>query len=287
VTNEQSGEHNYDGDDLVLGSDGLPVRKVGPWSQDKHHFLKNYMAAFTTAMKRKWGGLSYVDLFVGPGLCRIRGTSKEIDAPPLLALEAPKPFDALYFVDKSADAIHALESRLRGHGSDIPAHTYVGDCNVEVDRLERDLSADHLHLAFIDPTGLHVWYDTLRKLTRRRKVDLIISLMDRLDLTRNIRDYYYPNQDSNLDRFLGMGAQWRYEFDSLPNQDAEHVSNWFLNLYQRRLRKIGYCHFGQPRRISGSGPFYLLFFASKHPLGAKLWDETSGTDRGGQRSFHW
>lgn len=54
--------------------DGLIIPEVGEWSRDKHHFLRRYIHAFTTAMKDKgWSGLHYIDLFAGAGMERIKG----------------------------------------------------------------------------------------------------------------------------------------------------------------------------------------------------------------------
>jgi hypothetical protein len=45
---------------------------VGPWSAAKHHFLRRYIDAFTTAMRAKgWRGLNYIDLFASAGIERI------------------------------------------------------------------------------------------------------------------------------------------------------------------------------------------------------------------------
>lgn len=71
----------------LLGSDGLPVRESGTWVEDKLYYLERYLKIFSVGMKNKWGGrLYYVDLFAGPGRCRIRGTHREIDGSPLVAL---------------------------------------------------------------------------------------------------------------------------------------------------------------------------------------------------------
>ena len=49
--------------------DGLWYASAGDWYAHKHHFLRRYVDAFTTAMRKKqWAGLHYIDLFAGPGL---------------------------------------------------------------------------------------------------------------------------------------------------------------------------------------------------------------------------
>jgi len=279
----------FDSPDLEAGSDGLPIRPVGAWSKDKHHFLNRYIHAFTTSMKGKpaWSGLGYVDLFSGPGMCRLRETGEEIDGSPLLALGSSKPFDSLVFADISRDALHAIEERFKRRNAAIVPMTMPGDCNQNAPKIVSLLPRGHLHLAFLDPTSLDIHFSTIRQLTAERRVDLIVSFMDRIDLVRNIKKNYYPNSRSNLDMFLGEEVDWRREYDSLPNTDATHVSRLILELYQTQLREIGYTHFGDRKRIAGAVPYYLLFFASKHRLGADLWNRTSSTGPGGQRSFQW
>ena len=275
---------------VVLGSDGLPVREVGFWSKDKHHFLSRYVDAFTTAMKGNsaWTGLGYVDLFAGPGRCKLRDGDEEFDGSPLIALDAPeesKGFDEFVFADMSEIALEAIRSRFRARGASVSPRLFPGDCNRNIAAITEAMSPDHLHLAFLDPTGLHIDFDTVRKLTRGQCVDLIISVMDQIDLLRNIHGPYYSNPSSNLDAFLGKEVAWRKAFDGLANQDAAHVRDLILSLYRKQLRPIGYEHFGDPKRISNAGPLYLLFFASKHALGARLWNRTSDKDRGGQSTL--
>ena len=291
MTNEQSGEHEYDGEDLVPGSDGLPVREVGSWSQDKHHFLERYIDIFTASMSRRpWEGLGYIDLFAGPGRCKIRGTDKEIDGSPLLALAARDPFDFFVFADTSSDSIRALKQRFRNRRAHVDPLTYEANCNTAIGRIAEELPRGYLYLGFLDPTNLDIYFSTIRTLAANRPVDLILSFMDRLDLNRNIEKTYYRSSDSKADRFFGEGSNWREKFSLIANWDGEHITKLSLEVYRDQLRKIGYKHFGQPVRILGKAgasqtPFYLLFFASKHPRGAEFWDKISKKDRQGQRSL--
>jgi len=282
----------YDGKDLVPGKDGLPVREVGAWSKQKHYYLKRYIDIFTQGMKRKWPGLGYLDIFCGPGKCKIRSSDEEIDGSPLIAANTGRSFDSFVFADMSIDAIDTLEKRFKPKKQDAEVAYFSGnDSNDIADKIVAKMPTNFLHLAFLDPTGLHLDFNTVRKITRARNVDLIISVMDRVDMLRNISAYYYPNQDrnSNLDKFLGDGIDWRTAYDRLHNQDATHVGEMFLELYQQQLKGIGYSHFGDLKRVymNGVSPLYLLFFASKHALGVDFWNKISAKDFTGQRSFYF
>ncbi len=60
-------------------------------------YVGRYISIFRSGMKKKFGELNYIDLFAGPGKCRIRGTREVRNGTPLIAAE------------------HGLELLLRGH----------------------------------------------------------------------------------------------------------------------------------------------------------------------------
>lgn len=100
-------------EEVLLGSDGLPVRDSGSWVEDKLYYLGRYLKIFSVGMKNKWPGqLYYVDLFAGPGRCRIRGTQKEVDGSPLVALLG-FDFGKYFFFEADASCFGALDTRAR------------------------------------------------------------------------------------------------------------------------------------------------------------------------------
>jgi hypothetical protein len=48
-----------------------------------------------------------------------------------------------------------------------------------------------------------------------------------------------------------------------------------LDLYEKQLRRLGY-FVGDMKQVTtpGNVPLYYLFFASKHQLGEKFWNDT-------------
>jgi hypothetical protein len=59
--------------EFVERDDGLPVRPIKHWTEDKLYFWNGYIHITTTAMvgNPKWpAGVFYVDLFGGPVLLR-------------------------------------------------------------------------------------------------------------------------------------------------------------------------------------------------------------------------
>src|SRR5690606_21668071 len=99
----------------VAQDDGLPVRDAGSWTEDKLYFWNRYLEITTTSMvgKRAWStGLSYVDLFAGPGICRLRDSGKRFPGSPLLAANTPKPFSQILLVEANPELANACRQRI-------------------------------------------------------------------------------------------------------------------------------------------------------------------------------
>ena len=148
--------------------------------------------------------------------------------------------------------------------------------------LIKDIPSGTLSLAFLDPYGLHLDFETLRVLSLNR-MDLIIFFPDKLDILRNWAEYYLRNPDSNLDRYLGKGPDWR---SVLLNSPSERYAERVLELYIDQIRSIGYMYFEQRRISMTKGqPLYQLIFCSKHSKGVDLWRKVSRILPNGQREL--
>ena len=260
--------------------DGLFIPTVGEWSRDKHYFLMRYIDAFVTAMKDKpWAGLHYIDIFAGAGIERLKD-SKELDwGSALIAAKAPHSFDKLHLCEKNKQAYDALNTRI----SKIKPDSQVlhGDANEKIQEILEDIPDRTLSLAFLDPYGLHLDFDTLRALAKRR-ADLIIFFPDHLDALRNWEGSYLDKPDSNLDRYLGKGSDWRSIINKTPQARRAEV---LRELYVKQVRTLGYTKF-EYERISMKGhPLYILIFCSRSERGVDLWRKTSQMKPDGQRTF--
>src|SRR5207249_4737603 len=100
---------------LVQEDDGLPVREVRHWTQEKLWFWNRYIEITTSAMvgKPQWSaGLVYVDLFGGPGALRLRNSRRKIPGSPLIAAHSPKPFERILICEKDKKLADACDRRL-------------------------------------------------------------------------------------------------------------------------------------------------------------------------------
>lgn len=260
--------------------DGLIIPEVGEWSRDKHYFLRRYIDAFTTAMRKKrWESLHYIDLFAGAGIERLNDSGQLEWGSALIAAQSPCCFDGLHLCELDPGKREALQARVTKFRRDVLV--LQGDANEKAYEIIPRIPRRTLSLAFLDPYGLHLYYETLRVLADRR-ADLIIFFPDHMDALRNWKAYYLENPDSNLDRVLGPNASWREIRDEQPK------SRWaeaLRKLYVEQIKKLGYKHFHYERIPTDGRRLYLLIFCSKHEAGEKIWRGISSSKPDGQRTL--
>lgn len=158
----------------VSNIDGLPVRPSGIWIKRKHYYLTEYAKIFTIGMGKKWKGLTFLDLFAGPGLCIIEQT-QEVLGSPLLALQYD--FSHYIFVEETANLMNALQARCANSPKAALIKFIQEDCNSGIDHIIKQMPLNHLNLAFIDPTDIDIHFDTIKALSKvANGVDLLINI---------------------------------------------------------------------------------------------------------------
>ena len=217
----------------VQADDGLPTRDSGYWAEDKLWHWNRYVEITTRAMvgKPTWpGGVIYVDLFCGPGVCLIRNSKRRIPGSPLIAASAPKQFAKLLLCEIDPSNAAACESRLRSMQAPPSFQMFRGDCNLEIDSIALQIPRGALTLAFLDPTGLHLDMETVRKLSQCGAVDLLILFPDAVDVVRNL-EAYFRSENSRLDVVLGAGSCWKDRFQALGNAGGREIRDLFEQIY--------------------------------------------------------
>ena len=263
----------------VIGTDGFPVLVVKQQALDKHFFLARYMDIFATAMKGKWPERIYVDLFAGPGKCCLEGSASEEFGSPLLALNTRFGFTRYFFNDSESLFAEALEARC----AQFPKASVTvlnEDCNDAAAIIGRSLPSRAICLAFVDPFGWEIRFDSLAKLTLQRRVDLVITFH-----SGNMkRAASYDPQP--LGDFFG-NPRWKEVYDRACSSGVRQGTRALLDCYEESLRGIGYPHVRDQVGIKTSGgtPLYRLVLASKHPKAPEFWDEISKRTRTGQTTL--
>lgn len=265
------------------GPDDLPVQCVGAWAEDKHDYVQRFIGASRGArMKylkatgsRPAGGAAYIELFAGPGMARVKATGDIIDGSPLIAAKhSEAPFSHLLFADKEKENIDAIEARLAALSR--PAQLFRGDSNTLIGEIVRQIPQYGLNLAFVDPfsTG-QLSFDTLRVLAQVTRMDLILLFPTGMDIKRN-----FDRSAEKITRFLGTDA-WKDRA-----ADAREAVK-LIGVLREQLKPYGYTQ-GTVRSVpitSGGRVLYHLVFATKEPLGDKIWNSIARTTSKGQRSL--
>ena len=267
----------------LSASDGLPARESGAWVLHKKVLVEKYLGIFTKGVSKKWGGkLAYVDLFSGLGINVIRDTGEEVDGSPLLALKCD--FGRYVFVDVP-EVLATLRERLHNHPK-LPRISFVeGDCNLVIDEVLRQLPTDHLTLAFVDPTGLQIRFETIRRLVHKRKVDLLMTIQFGMGIQLNLPQYTKTEGDA-LTGFLGNN-EWRKDVAGVAT--VNQAGRLILDRYMTQLRALDYLDTKDREivRNDQNTPLYYIIMASRHKLGEKFWQEVTKITPSGQRRMNF
>jgi three-Cys-motif partner protein len=274
--------------------DGLLMREAGPWAAEKLDYLCRYLNIFTTSMRnQRWKGLHFIDLFSGPGKCWIRNTKKVLLGSPLLAVTQQHPFDRYFFVDADQQAIEALKIRCGASTLASNISYQIGDSNQVVTNIVKQIEtidrqyirgkwSSSLNIAFLDPEGLELDWNTIAILGNVPRMDLIIHY-PQMGLSREMPNSVQNPGPTRVDSFFG-GPEWREIYQKPQTQKFLHRS--LMDLYEGKLKSLGYQEIieNEPlmRNIRRKAPLYRLIFASKHPLGNKFWEQITNRDVYGQ-----
>jgi len=281
--------------------DGLPMREFGPWVTEKLDYLERYINIFETSMRTKpWRKRHYIDLFAGCGKCYVPRTKRVYLGSPLLALTTSYPFTDYFFVDLDPDNIAVLQQRCNASPIHDRVRCLVGDGNLRVKEIvEYILAVDSEHipgkwsslnLAFLDPDGLELQWQSVATLARPYSMDLIIHY-PQMALNRNMRRAFETEEETKVDLFFG-GRDWRKiyeEYQSKPRRFKLHRQ--LMDYYKEKLQDLGYVEVCRDDEVGDAplvrnaerrAPLYRLLFASKHPLGHEFWQKVIQRDVYGQ-----
>ena len=266
--------------------DGLIMRGSNDYAKDKLTILQGYIYRFTTSMRDKpWTALNYIDLQAGPGKNRFSPSNEIRLGSPLAALSTQNPFDNYFFVESGKQEFVDLKTRVQASPLNDRVNLYNQDCNIAIDEIISGLDQidskrmpgewKSLNLAFVDPEGLEIQWETLEKLGKQNRMDLIINFSTS-GITRNIRKFFQADSNTAIDRFFGT-REWREIYQSLQGKDNTIIRRKLLDFYIDRLSQFKYVNnlrrdehvFKNKRNVQ----IYSLIFASKHKLGIKFWND--------------
>lgn len=189
----------------------------GNWTYQKIKIIEDYAKAYLEIMKnRPYWKLLYFDGFAGSGEIRIDGSldSRIIEgaARKIVSIKEPKMFDICYFVELNKQKAKNLQDsvhQIRKAG----VYVVEGDCNRKLQDMAKFLRSekgkDHKALAFIDPCGMEVNWESIACL-KGLPIDMWLLIPTGIGVNRLLRK---DNEISDawwqkLENFYGVSRDY-------------------------------------------------------------------------------
>lgn len=272
---------------LIDGDDGLPAEDVGAWAKEKHEYLCRYVD-ISRAVRSGWlgpgkAGATFIDLFCGPGRCKVRETGEWIDGGAVAAwkksLEGGAPFTQVFIGDIDEQRREAAAKRLRQLGA--PVVEVAGSAAHAVQKVVPRLNPYGLHFAFLDPFNLEALdFGIIRTLSTLERIDILVHV-NQMDLQRNL----VTNAVSEESAFDVFAPGWRNKVDIARGQ--QEVRQQVFQYWRDMVASLGVWPSTEMKLIRGSKnqPLYWLLLAAKHELAHKFWAAASNLDGQGKFDF--
>lgn len=246
----------------------------GPWTELKLDVLKRYLTAYITALKNKPFHKVYIDSFAGDGTVQTK-TGRMLEGSAKIALDI-NGFDEYIFIEEDPDNINALQQLCNGYPTKT-VQVLGGDANHLIANWLTSM-ADVRRMrgvAFFDPFGMELAWDTLEAVARTRALDVwywfsLSGLYRQTPLSRHkISDDKITSvnkvfgTDQWLDDFYSEDPQmtWFKDVSDYVRADVDYLEIWT----KRRLETI-FPAVAQPLRLPRQGPpRYSFFFAVSNP----------------------
>jgi len=232
------------------------IYEVGPQAISKLAILAYYIDIYSRIMKRR-GKICFIDLFAGCGLCKVRDSDVVILGSATLAYYIPEfgyNFDQIILFEKDFSYVNVLKKR-------VPtSNIFHGDVN----KLTVDVIIDNIcgnknpFLAFVDPEGLELEWETLKRILSRWSDVLINYHPEAVRRVYGRKDE--PPYSQTLDRFFGT-AEW---------QNIEYDDEKYFKLYIGRIKNIK--DVVEFIKVRGKGNyFYYIILATRKTKGGNPW----------------
>jgi three-Cys-motif partner protein len=256
----------------TLEDDGLTAPEVGEWGEEKYQLVRCYADIFSGSMSGKWASLVYLDLFAGSGRATLKDSRRVVASSALLVLDVSKPFSTYVFSELDPIKTDALRCRVETR-TDRDIHILEGNTNEHGSKLVALMPAGSLAFCFADPYRLeHLHFDTVREIAQCRRADFLVLLPSGMDANRNEANYTKPANDV-VAQFTGQ-HDWR---DRATKRGGMSFGDFVADEFGRSMATLGYIYNGLASTKvivnSKNVALYRLAFFSKHPLGAKFWDD--------------
>lgn len=272
---------------LIDGDDGLPAEEVGVGAKDKHNFLSRYIDISRSARAKFLGpdkaGATYIDLFCGPGRCKVRNSGEWIDGGVVAAWKKSEqgnaPFSQVFIGDLDVQRRKAAATRL--HNAGAPVVEVNGAAIDAVKTVIGRLDPYGLHFAFLDPFSLEALdFGIIDSLSKLKRIDILVHV-NQMDLQRNL-DSNAMSEESAFDTFA---PGWRSKVN--VNRGQQETRQRVFQYWRDQVASLGVWPSADMKLIRGSRnqPLYWLLLAAKHDLAHRFWATASNIEGQGKLDF--
>ena len=258
---------------LINGDDGLPAEEVGTWAIEKHKLLCEYVD-MSRGVRARWikpdgAGATLIDVFCGPGRCKVRKTGQWIDGSCVAAwkksIAGGSPFSQVYIADLDSERRSAAAKRLRKLGA--PVIELPGDAVAAAKKIVKQANPYGLHFAFLDPYNLGTLdFDVIKAFAVLKRIDMLVHV-SKMDLQRNL-GFNLKRQQSAFDLFA---PGWRNAVRM--DQSSKRIRVEIFEYWRRLVAALGLEHSPEMKLITGEKKqhLYWLLLVAKHDLATKFW----------------
>ena len=259
----------------TLSDKNIKTYPKGGWTALKLMFLMSYLETIYIPIIRGYTSpfneSYYIDLFAGSGINDIDGTEMA-GSPMISAIFANPPFDKMILVEKDQETRNSLKICmeevapentwiLENKGREQPdCNKVIGEITEFIDHKDGQEGRSH-YLAFIDPEGMELNWETLEKLLQK-KGDLIV-LFDTTGVLRNLKmakreDRGFPEK---FDRFYGDRGWFKAE----NAEDLLKIYMEKIGIYRDIVESI------KIKKDKGGSFYYHLIFATIKTKSGSPW----------------
>ena len=260
--------------------------EINYWSEKKLEFFTKYLEAYTSIFyNQPWArGITYIDLFAGPGICKSIKNNRSIDGSPIIALKIKPPFSLFIFCDVDKNNIDNLKNLTKDHKN---VKIINDDANEFVKELVTKLNKNIPAFVFLDPQALDLNYKTIELLAQSKKrIDFLINFPVGGPLFRSIGSKKCVNCLNNtkcpkcIDLLFGNN-EWK-ELATLYDKKQIILPVFLkhlLELYMQPLEKLGFKWAVQHVKNSKGTLLYDLIFITRNITGMKIMRDVMFKDK--------
>ncbi|OGX11489.1 MAG: hypothetical protein A2351_04410 [Omnitrophica bacterium RIFOXYB12_FULL_50_7] len=270
----------------------------GNWTEVKLAMLKDYLAAYTTALKNQPFSKMYIDAFAGAGYREIETQADSLglfaaqaeaegegffDGSAMLALQIPTLFDRYVFIEKKKKYMEELRRAVSANCPSLSGRMdfQPGDANEILPDLCRKTDWKKTRaVLFLDPFGMSVDWHTMEAIARTQAIDVWILFPAGIGVNRLLKqnpDHIPARWQEKLDRIFGNG-EWKKAFfktsseqtlfgEEIVTKKVRGSISAIADYYRERLETIFPRVASNPRYLFNTkrSPMFIFTFAVGNP----------------------